>query len=109
MLRVVFVRIHPEKVDRLRAWMRALDRRRAEVIETFEREGVSAETVHLLETAQGPVMVYAIAMDDAARADAAFAASRLPIDEEHRKVLDEVIAGKADVELLFEASAPSPA
>jgi hypothetical protein len=53
-------------------------------------------------TAQGPVVVYAVEADDFDRVNAASASSPFPIDEEHRRVMDECLEGPADAELLLD-------
>jgi len=105
MLRVEFSRVREGQVDQLREWMRALMSRQAEVRQTFEQEGVRHEAAYLLEAAEGPVLVYAIELQDEARAMQAFESSTVPIDLEHRRRMDDVLAGRgsAAVELLYEA------
>ena len=104
MLRVVFSRVRDGQVERLRAWMRELMARPDEVRATFEQEGVRHEAAYLLESRDGPVLVYAIEVEDESRAQQAFEASTLPLDQEHRQTMDAVLAGRglAAAELLYE-------
>jgi hypothetical protein len=106
-LRVTFRRVRPDQVDRLRAWMAELMRRQDEVLATFANEGVRHEQAFLLQTTDGPVLVYAAEADDFLRAAQAYAQSTLPIDLEHRQVLGEVLAGDAPVERVYEAAWPA--
>jgi hypothetical protein len=98
-------RVRDGQVDQLREWMRALMSRQAEVRQTFEQEGVRHEAAYLLEAVEGPVLVYAIELQDEAHAMQAFESSTLPIDLEHRRRMNDVLAGRgsAAVELLYEA------
>jgi len=86
----------------LRAWLREINGRRDEVVETFVQEGVRHEQAYVVDTAAGHVLVYAIELEDEEKARAAFEASTLRIDAEHRQVMDEVLAGAADAELLYD-------
>ena len=104
-LRVRFFRIKPEKVDRLRAWMEELSRRHDEVLETFAQETVQQEAAWLMETAEGTILVYAIEADDLDQARRAFEEKPLPIDLEHRAVMDEVIEVPIELEQLLDERA----
>jgi hypothetical protein len=102
MLRVAFRQIRPDRVDRLRAWMLELEQRAGEVRQTFDNEGVQHEHAFLIESADGPVLVYAVEVADTERAERAYAESTLTIDLEHRRVMADVVAGDASVESLYE-------
>ena len=101
-LRVRFARVLPGKVDRLRWWLREVARRRDEALETLVSEGVRHEAAWLLETADGPILVYAIEAEDLARVDEAFNTSTFPIDHEHRRIMDEVLGEPYPVEALLD-------
>jgi hypothetical protein len=90
-LRVRFFRVRPEKLDRLRWWLNEVARRRDEALETLANESVRHEAAWLLESAEGPILVYAIEAEDLIRVDRAFESSSFPIDHEHRRVMDEVL------------------
>jgi hypothetical protein len=105
-LQVAMRRVAEGEVDRLRQWMGELMRRRDEVIETFVNEGVRHELAYLLATADGPVLVYVMEVEDPERARAAFRASSLPIDAEHKQVLSQALAEPYDAELLYDVRLP---
>ena len=105
MLYVRTLRIHPDKVDRLRSWMRELADRADEVRETFAQEGVRHEQAHLLETSDGTLLIYAIEAEDIDEALRVHEASTLPIDAEHRAVLAGVTAERLDLEVLLDMRA----
>jgi hypothetical protein len=90
-LRVRFFRVRPEKVGRLRSWLEEVAHRRDEALETLANESVRHEAAWLLQTAEGPILVYAIEAEDLARVDGAFESSPFPIDHEHRRVMDEAL------------------
>jgi hypothetical protein len=83
--------------------MTELGRRQDEVRATFANEGVRHEQAFLLESAAGPVLVYAIEVEDVEAAQQAYEASTLAIDAEHRQVMAAVLGPAAEVELLYEA------
>lgn len=84
--------------------MAALGRRQDEVRASFRQEGVRHEQAFLLESASGPVLVYAIEVEDPDAAQRAYDASTLAIDAEHREVMAEVLGPAAEVELLYEVA-----
>jgi hypothetical protein len=104
-LRVRFFRVRPDKIDRLRAWMEELHHRRDEVLETFAQETVRHEAAWLMETAEGTILVYAIEADDLEQAQRAVEENPLPIDLEHRAVMDEVIEVPIELEQLLDERA----
>jgi hypothetical protein len=104
MLRVRMLRVPHDRVEELRTWFRELAARRSEVLETFAQEGTRAEAVHLLSGGDGPVLVYVMDVDDAEKAQRAFASSTLPIDAEHKRVMKACCEGSAEAEVLFECS-----
>lgn len=91
MLKVAMRRVADGEVDRLRSWMSELMQRRDEVVATFENEGVRHELAYLLPVTDGWILVYAMEMEDPERASAAFRASSLPIDHEHKQVMAKVL------------------
>ncbi|HEX8858812.1 MAG TPA: DUF6176 family protein [Actinomycetes bacterium] len=105
MMRIGFFKVHPDRVERLRAWTQELTDRRAEVLETFRAESTTHECAYLLQGASGPILVYVQEVDDLDQARRAFAASEFPIDLQHKQTMTEVREGPAEVELLFDISA----
>jgi hypothetical protein len=104
----VSVRIlHPDKVDRARAWFAELTRRSDEVLETFRNEGNHGETVVLVQLGGKPALIYVVDVDDPVASHAAYEASTLPIDVQHREVMHEIVAERLEGEVLFELRAPS--
>ena len=94
------------QVERLRAWLREINSRREEVLETFAQEGVRHEQAYLLDTGSGHVLVYAMELEDEEKARAAFASSTLPIDAQHRDVMQAALGEPAGAELLYDVQAP---
>lgn len=105
MLDVRITRVRDDQVERLRAWMAELLQRQDEVRATFRNEGVRHEQVYLLQAREGPVLVYAHEVEDPEAARAAYMASTLPIDAQHREVMQAVLQGPAAAELLYEVRA----
>lgn len=102
MLNVAIRRVAEGEVDRLRWWMGELMRRRDEVIETFQNEGVRHEVAYLISLAGESILVYVADVDDPEQAGAAFRSSTLPIDQEHKEVMGRVLAGQIHAELLYD-------
>ena len=102
MIKLAVQRVKAEEEGTLRDWMAELYRRRDEITETFALEGTRHEQAYLLKTSDGPILIYAMEAPDHERAAAAFKQSKLAIDIEHKQVMKQVLAGKADVELLYE-------
>ena len=105
MLRVSIRRVRDGQVERLRDWLGQLESRRTEVVETFVQEGVRHEQAYILDTGAGHVLVYAMELEDEEKARAAFAASTLPIDAEHRQVMEATVGEPAAAELLYDVQA----
>ncbi len=104
MLTVSFARIKPEKELRLRAWLAELGARRDEVRKSLAQEGTRQEQMYILPAPGGSVLVYVMEADDVRRAYAAYGQSSLPIDEEHRAVLAEVLAEQLHLDPLYDCS-----
>jgi hypothetical protein len=104
LLKIAMRRVADGEVDRLRSWMSELMQRRDEVIATFENEGVRHELAYLLPVTDGWILVYAMEMEDPERASAAFRASSLPIDHEHKQVMAKVLGAPVDAELLYDVA-----
>ena len=102
MIHTSIKRVHPDKVELLRAWFAEGTRRADEVRETFRQEGVRHEQAYLINTSDGTLLVYTSELGDFDRAWEAFVGSELPIDAEHKKVMAEALAGDADIELVFD-------
>jgi Family of unknown function (DUF6176) len=104
MLRVGFALIRPEKESRLRAWLTELGTREAEVIESFLRETTRHEQAFIMPSEAGPVLVYAMEVEDPVFAAAAYKDSSLSIDIEHRAVLEECLLERLKIEPLFDCA-----
>ena len=87
--------------------MAELNSRRAEVLETFAQEGVRHEQVYLVAGDDCPFLIYAIESADHERATSAYQQSRLAIDLEHRRLMNQVLGESVPVELLYECKAES--
>ena len=97
MIHLRFSHVHPDKVEELRAWFAEVDARADEARETFEREGVQHEQGYLLETSDGPVLVYAVECEDYEAAAEAFRTSKAPIDVQHREIMPKLLGPALDL------------
>ena len=104
MLRVVFSRIKPGKEGRLREWLAELGERADEVRRTFVDETVRHEQAFILETSEGPVLIYVMEAADFEHGRQAYLNSTHAIDAEHRKVMAECLEGSMDIEALYDVA-----
>ncbi len=104
MLRVSLRRIKPSKEARLRAWLAELSTRADEVRATFVEETISHEQAFVLQTVDGPILVYAMEAADFDRGREAFARSTHAIDEEHKEVMGECLGDRVDVQPLYDVA-----
>ncbi|MEU3642987.1 DUF6176 family protein [Lentzea sp. NPDC034063] len=95
-------RVEPSKVDQLRTWLATARLRADEVRATFVDEGVRHERAMLVDTSDGPLLIYAVECEDFDAATAAFAKSTHPIDQEHKQVMAEVRGTPVEVEDLLD-------
>jgi hypothetical protein len=101
-IKLAIRKVKPDEEAHLRSWMTELTRRKEEVLATFVQEGVRHEQAYLFATAEGSILIYAMEAADHDRAALAFRESRLAIDAEHRRVMDQVLGGPANAELVYE-------
>jgi hypothetical protein len=106
MLRVGFANIRPEREARLRDWLKELGERQEEVVETFRRETIRHEQVFIVQSADGPLLVYAIEAEDHEVARKVYESSTLEIDKQHGAVLSECLAPGPRLSPLFECKLP---
>ncbi|MGC5172126.1 DUF6176 family protein [Microbacterium sp. DT81.1] len=104
MIHLVARRIRQDQRESVRAWLQEVDGpRRAEALESIAAEGIEHETSLLLETSDGPIIVYAMQTDDLTTARAVGDESLRSIDAEHRAVMrtadDGPVAGEIILDL----------
>ena len=104
MLRVSFRRIRSGKEAQVRAWLAELSARADEVRATFVDETVRHEQAFVLQTIDGPVLVYAMEAADFDRGKEAFAQSKHAIDEEHKQIMHECLGDRLDVHALYDVA-----
>jgi len=56
--------IHPDKTERLKAWYREVEHRKAEVLETLNNEGVRQEIAFIVPTEHGDMLAVFSESDD---------------------------------------------
>jgi hypothetical protein len=106
MIEVVFRKIRPDKVDRLRSWLKELNERKDEVRQTFEQETVRHERGYILAGKDGPILAYVMEAEDHDKAREAYKNSTLAIDKQHKEVMAECLGDPAEAELLYECMLP---
>ena len=109
MLRVSFRRVKPEKEARLLAWLGELSARADEVRATFVDETVRHEQAFVLQSVDGPILIYAMEAADFDHGREAFARSEHAIDDEHKRVMDECLGEPLEIRPIYDvALADSP-
>ncbi len=102
-IHLVARRIRPDQRDRVAAWLREVNGpRRAEALESLAAEGITHETAVLVDSGDGPVIVYAMETDDLARSRSVSEQSPRPIDAEHRAIMRAADDGPSDEEVLLD-------
>lgn len=97
MIHLVVRRIRPDHRERVSSWLGEVDGpRRAEALASLDAEGIDHETAMLVDTTDGPILVYAMQTDDLSRARAVADGSLRPIDAEHRAVMRAADGGPVD-------------
>ena len=102
MIKLAVKYVKKEEEQTLRQWLSELNRRRDEVLETFSREGTRHEQAYLAEIAGRTVLIYIMDMQDPEQAAKAFRESSLPIDLEHRRIMERVLDERVKLELLYD-------
>ncbi len=104
MLRVILRQVKPGREARLRAWLAELSARADEVRATFVDETVRHEQAFILQTVDGPVLLYVMEAADFDRGREAFAQSKHAIDEEHRQVMRECLGDRLENQPLYDVA-----
>jgi hypothetical protein len=97
--------LRPEKEDRMRNWLVELNSRADEVRMSFSAGTVRAEQACIVPGMDGPLLVYVSEAADQRLANMAYDTSELPIDREHRAVMEECVLTPLDVVPLYDVSA----
>lgn len=99
-------RVCPDHRDRLVSWLREIDGpRRGEALESLDAEGVDHETAMIIETSDGPLLIYAMQTDDLVRSRAVSDESKRSVDVQHRAVTRAADDGPADAEIVLDLRA----
>src|SRR5687768_7144996 len=90
-------RIKPGYEGRLHEWFEQLSARAHEVHESYGTSGVRAEQAFILPGTTGSLLIYVAEAEDSGHASRSFEASNLPVDLEHRRIMEECLEGGVDV------------
>ncbi|MRG58966.1 hypothetical protein GE115_03655 [Agromyces sp. CFH 90414] len=106
MIHLVARRIRSDQRDRVVGWLREIDGpRRPEALESLAAEGVDHEAAMIIDTSDGPVIVYAMQTDDLAGSRDVADAPPWIVDAEHRAVMLAVGDGPAPAEVVLDLRA----
>ena len=104
MLKVSIQMVKPKQEGKLRDWLSELMRRQDEVRETFKQETVRHEQAYLMQINDGTALIYIVEAEDLEQASKAYKSSSLPIDAEHRKVMNQTLGDRISAELLYDVA-----
>jgi len=104
MLKVSIQMIKPGQERELREWLSELMRRKEEVRETFKQETVRHEQGYLMQINGGATLIYIVEAENLEQASTAYRNSSLPIDTEHRHILNQVLGERIPTELLYDVA-----
>jgi len=104
MLKISVQMVKPGQEGKLRDWMSEVMGRKDEVRETFKQETVRHEQAYLLKINDGTALLYIVEADNLEQAAKAFKDSSLPIDAEHRNVMQTVLGEPVPAELLYDVT-----
>ena len=104
MLKVTMEMVKPGQEQKLRDWLSELMTRQDEVRETFKQETVRHEQAYLLPIGDSVVLIYIVEAEDLEQASKAYKDSTLPIDAEHRNVMQQVLGNRLPAELLYDVT-----
>jgi hypothetical protein len=104
MLQLTVRSVHAEHVELLRDWLAQVGGpRRAEALQTLVDETIRHEMALLVDAPHGgPLLVYAIEVDDPAQSRRAVERSSHPIDVEHRRVMGTALGAEVPSQVLLD-------
>jgi hypothetical protein len=104
MLKVSIHTVKPGQEQKIRDWLSELMTRKDEVRETFKQETVRKEQAYLLPIGDSTALIYIVEADDLEQASKTYKDSTLPIDAEHRSVMQQVLGDCLPAELLYDVA-----
>ena len=97
--------VHADQVDTLRSWfIEVQTTRRAEAVATLVDETVDQETAILVEVGDQHLLVYAMDVQDSDQARRSAHSGKHPIDADHHRILERVLAGIPTHETVLDIS-----
>jgi hypothetical protein len=88
MLRFIVKRPHPDRVEQMLDWFAELEGpRRDEAVATFGHEGIRHEQAVLVQTSDGPLLVYMMEIDESAPTTPPAERPAYAIDTDHRNAM----------------------
>lgn len=107
MIRLAVRRVRPSEEQKLRDWLGAVNGpRSSEALATLTDEGCTHEVGILVQTSDGPLLVYAMEVQDEERSRQAVLDSRYAIDADHKQVMAASLAEEPELERLLDLRAP---
>ena len=109
MIRLAVRSVRPDEEQKLRDWLGVVNGpRSAEALATLAGEGCTHEIGVLVQTSDGPLLVYAMEVQDEERSRQAARDSPHAIDAEHKRVMLSTLSNGLEVETLIDLRSPPP-
>ena len=103
MIRLAVRKVLPNEEQDLREWLANLNGPRSEeALETLGDEGCTHETALLVQTSDGPLLVYAMEVEDEQRSRDAAKVSSHAIDADHRRAMDRALGDAPELETVLD-------
>lgn len=107
MIRLAVRRVRPSEEQNLRDWLgRVNGPRSREALATLVDEGCSHEVGILVQTSDGPLLVYAMEVEDEERSRQVGLDSQRAIDADHKRVMTLALAEEPEMERLLDLRTP---
>jgi len=101
--------VRPNKVSKLKEWMKEANDRKEEIIETLQHEGVKTESTFLEESSDGIFLITYMEAENLQEVQEAFEDSNYEIDVEYKEIVQECLVDGQPVgnfEPLYHAANP---
>lgn len=96
------IKLKPDSIEKVREWVRVVNKRKDEVLATLRDESVILECVFLDQTSEGDFLIYLMKAKSIEKAIEAFEKSTHEIDAYHRNFKSETWAEMETLELLVD-------
>lgn len=83
-VKCIRIKLKPDSIGEVEKWADTLNRRKAEVVETMEKEGIFIESVFLDKVGGDDYLIYYVRAEDFEKSSKVVESSELDIDKYHK-------------------------